>query len=63
MTNQPEPDAVSTVLLIVGLCLLTGCGAVRLPVKAYHFAYCDKMNADGVHCDFWATPCGRLNCK
>jgi hypothetical protein len=32
-------------------------------VKAYHFMYCDQMNADKVHCDHWATPCGKLDCS
>ena len=42
--------------------LLTGCSALKAPVKAYHFMYCDQMNPDGLHCDRWATPCGTLDC-
>jgi hypothetical protein len=48
--------------LITLLLLLSGCAVGRAPVRAYHALYCQKMNADGVHCQFWATPCGRLNC-
>ena len=48
--------------LILALVLLSGCAVVKAPVKAYHFLYCNQMNADGVHCDSWATPCGRLDC-
>jgi hypothetical protein len=46
--------------------MLTGCAAKRAahaPSKLYHFAYCDQMNPDGKHCDLWATPCGKLQCK
>jgi hypothetical protein len=50
-------------LLLALAILMSGCAVVRLPVRAYHFAYCDSMNADGVHCDKWATPCGTLDCK
>jgi hypothetical protein len=48
--------------LIALIVVTTGCVVVHAPVRAYHFMYCDHMNADGVHCDFWATPCGRLEC-
>jgi hypothetical protein len=51
-------------LLIFMLVLMTGCmRVVKSPVRLYHFAYCDKMNADGVRCDWWATPCGKLECR
>jgi hypothetical protein len=51
-------------LLIFVLVLMTGCmRVVNSPARLYHFAYCDKMNADKVHCDFWATPCGKLECR
>lgn len=50
--------------LILALCLvLSGCAAKKVVTVPYHWAYCDKMNADGVHCDRWATPCGTLHCK
>lgn len=42
--------------------LLSGC-AIKAPQKLYHFAYCNQMNADGQHCDWWATPCGKLRCQ
>ena len=57
---------MNRILMIVLVLLLTGCAAKRIaqaPQKLYHFAYCDKMNADGKHCDRWATPCGQLVCK
>ena len=38
-----------------------GFWASLAPVKAYHFMYCDKMNADRVHCDHWATENGKLH--
>jgi len=50
-------------IVVFLLLLLSGCSMARAPKRAYQFAYCKKMNADGRHCDFWATPCGRLECK
>jgi hypothetical protein len=49
--------------LITILALTSGCVVARAPVKAYHFAYCNQINPDGVHCERWATPCGRLECE
>ena len=56
------PESKLAIAVILALAL-SGCTVAKLPVRAYHFAYCDKMNQDGVHCDRWATPCGRLECK
>lgn len=57
---------MKTLLLILLLATTVACGAhyrSRDPFKrAYQFTYCDKMSADGKHCEFWATPCGKLNC-
>ena len=49
--------------LLLFLLLLSGCAVVRAPKKTYQFLYCQKMNPDGKTCQFWATPCGRLECK
>lgn len=51
------------ILALVLTLLLAGCAVRRAPQKFYHVTYCDKMNADGIHCDRWATPCGRLKCQ
>jgi hypothetical protein len=59
-----EESMTERLLLIFMLVLMTGCmRVVKSPVRLYHFAYCDKMNADGVRCDWWATPCGKLECR
>ena len=52
--------------LLLSLLLLSGCAAKKIvtaPQRLYHYAYCNKMNVDGKHCDDWATPCGTLDCK
>ena len=60
MPGVNHGEAFVALLLIL---LTVGCVVAKAPVRAYHFAYCQKMNADGVHCDAWATPCGKLECK
>ena len=47
--------------LIVALLLLSGCAVKKPIVRAYQFAYCDKL-VEG-HCQHWATPCGKLHCS
>jgi hypothetical protein len=59
----PRKTRVMRIVVALLLTMLTGCAVVRLPVRGYHFAYCDQMNRDGVHCDRWATPCGSLHCS
>jgi hypothetical protein len=51
------------VLIVLMAVILTGCAVKRIVAAPYHFAYCDQMNPDGVHCDWWATPCGKLHCR
>ena len=50
-----------SVLIVLALAFFAGGCAFKGPVKAYHFLYCDQMNADKVHCDRWATPNGKLH--
>ena len=51
------------VCAIALLLVLSGCAVARAPKRAYQFLYCQKMNPDGKTCAWWATACGKLECK
>ena len=62
MQAGDEEAGVKTFVLGLLLLVCSGCAVKRGVWKVYHFAYCNQMNPDGIHCDRWATPCGTLDC-